>query len=110
MARLPVTQSVGWITQFVRWRGVPAPPDLRGRPGVVLRPPDERLSPAQGPDKPHVGVVRGGRVARCGRRRVRAMTQTPIYDEVRRTFGRADRTLQRRSFRDEDGAAPERGS
>jgi hypothetical protein len=38
------------------------------------------------------------------------MTQTPIYDEVRRSFGRADRNVQRRSFRDEDGGVSERGS
>ncbi|GLZ54068.1 hypothetical protein Acsp07_36850 [Actinomycetospora sp. NBRC 106378] len=39
-----------------------------------------------------------------------AMTQTPIYDEVRRSLGRADR-VERRSFRGEDGAAgPERVS
>ncbi|GAA4848495.1 hypothetical protein GCM10023201_45600 [Actinomycetospora corticicola] len=39
------------------------------------------------------------------------MTQTPIYDEVRRSLGRADRFSERRSFRGEDGAAgPERAS
>lgn len=31
------------------------------------------------------------------------MTQTPIYEEVRRAFGRTDRGFERRAFR-EDGA------
>ncbi|HEY2194844.1 MAG TPA: hypothetical protein VGH76_21460 [Actinomycetospora sp.] len=36
------------------------------------------------------------------------MTQTPIYDEVRRSFGRADRSLERRSFRGDDTAGSDR--
>jgi hypothetical protein len=38
------------------------------------------------------------------------MTQTPIYDDVRRSFGRVDRILERRSFRGEDAANSERDS
>jgi hypothetical protein len=38
------------------------------------------------------------------------MTQTPIYDEVRRVFGRADRSLERRSFRGDDAVVSERAS
>jgi hypothetical protein len=33
------------------------------------------------------------------------MTQTPIYDEVRRSFGRVGRSPERRSFRGEDPTA-----
>ncbi|GAA4871676.1 hypothetical protein [Actinomycetospora straminea] len=32
------------------------------------------------------------------------MTQTPIYEEVRRAFGRADRGVERRAFRDDTAA------
>jgi hypothetical protein len=39
------------------------------------------------------------------------MTQTPIYEEVRRALGRADRGFSRRAFREEvSGAAEERPS
>jgi hypothetical protein len=32
------------------------------------------------------------------------MSQTPIYEEVRRALGRADRMSQRRGFRGDDGS------
>ena len=38
------------------------------------------------------------------------MTQTPIYEEVRRAFGRADRGLERRAFREASGGDEERPS
>ncbi|MEJ2885924.1 hypothetical protein [Actinomycetospora aeridis] len=35
------------------------------------------------------------------------MSQTPIYEEVRRAFGRADRGLERRAFREDVASGSE---
>lgn len=37
------------------------------------------------------------------------MTQTPIYEEVRRALGRADRALDRRAFRSDDASDASEG-
>lgn len=38
------------------------------------------------------------------------MTQTPIYEEVRRALGRADRGVERRAFREDVAGADGRPS